>query len=51
MKGRRTRVKFDGNNSIFTVDALYVTDAWDTDTNKLKYVFDVNKNNLPYLVI
>jgi len=45
-KTRLLRTNIDNDNSIFSLEAKYVTDIWDTEGNELKFNFNVNENRL-----
>lgn len=48
-KTRLIRTEYNGINSIFFIKAQYVTDVWDTESNKLKYVYTIVDEKLTIL--
>jgi len=46
MKTRLIRKEYNKINSLFLIKAEYVTNVWDIEGNKLKYVYSINDEQL-----
>lgn len=49
MEKRLTREKYDGNNSIYSLNAKYVSEVRDVEYITRKYVYDISENKMTVL--
>jgi len=52
MKDKTRMISYTTNNignSIYSLEAKYVTDVWDTENNKLKFDYNINEERLTIL--
>lgn len=46
MKTRLIRKEYNGTNSLFFINAEYITDVWDNEGNRLKFEYNIPNEKL-----